>query len=459
MRRFSAFMITVAATLTACFGQPVATKVFNPSSVFPGQRSTITFDVTNPSTTVTLTGVTFTDNLPGGLVVASPNNINGFCTGGSAGVANGNAGGTTTALLNTTLVPSSHCTYNIDVIAPATPGVINNTTGPVQSSAGLGTPGTASLTVLQLLVLTKSFGVVSMGPGTTTTLTFNLRNPNASSVTTIGFADTLPTGLVVATPNGLTGSCDAGTITAVAGSNSIALAGATLAGGASCTFSVAVTADGAALNLVTNTTGPVLSGTIVAGAAATASIFIGAPFQVSYFPNVNIADSVINATNTGARGAGFASGTSAATTGAFCLNAYAFSPDEQMVACCTCPVTPNGLVSLSVKNDLLSNTLTPAVPTSVVVKLTATVPVGGACVGSAASVALTNLSPGLAAWGTKVHPIGTGAGITETPFSGAILSQGEMDRLATLCTFIISNGSGFGICRSCRLGGQGAVGQ
>ena len=135
-------ILSAAATLTVCFGQPVATKVFNPSTVIPGQRSTNTFDVTNPSTTVTLTGVTFTDNLPGGLVVASPNNVNGFCTGGSAGVANGNSGGTTTSLLNTTLVPSSHCTYNIDVIAPATPGPIVNTTGPVQSSAGLGTPGT-----------------------------------------------------------------------------------------------------------------------------------------------------------------------------------------------------------------------------------------------------------------------------------------------------------------------------
>jgi len=453
-------MVAVAATLTASFGQPVATKVFNPSSVFPGGRSTITFDVTNPSTTVTLTGVTFTDNLTGGLVVASPNNINGFCTGGSAGVANGNSGGTTTSLLNTTLVPSSHCTYNIDVIAPATPGDIPNTTGPVQSSAGLGTPGTATLTVLQPLVLTKSFGVVSMGPGTTTTLTFNLRNPNGSSQAALGFTDTLPTGLVVATPLVVTGSCGGGTITAVAGSNSIALAGATLAGGASCTFSVNVTANGAALNLLTNTTGPVLQGLQVVGAAATASIFIGDPFQVSYFSNLNIGDSVINATNTGARGAGLGSGTSAATTGAFCLNAYAFSPDEQLVACCTCPVTPNGLVSLSLKGDLLSNTLTPAVPNSVVVKLSATLPVGGVCVGNAASMALTNLSPGLAAWGTHVHPTSPpDAGVTETPFKGAILSQGEVDRLATLCTFIIGNGSGFGICRSCWLGGRGAVGQ
>src|SRR6267142_150891 len=121
MKRLFTYILTATATLTVCFGQPVATKQFAPSQVLPGGRSTITFDVINPSTTVTLTGVTFTDNLTGGLVIASPNNINGFCTGGSAGVANGNSGGTTTSLLNTTLVPSSHCTYNIDVIAPGTP--------------------------------------------------------------------------------------------------------------------------------------------------------------------------------------------------------------------------------------------------------------------------------------------------------------------------------------------------
>src|SRR6266481_7272311 len=116
-RHFSGLAATVVLAVTQALAQPVATKVFNPSTVFPGGRSTITFDVTNPSTTVTLTGVTFTDNLTGGLVIASPNNINGFCTGGSAGVANGNSGGTATSFFNTTLVPSSLCTYNINVVA------------------------------------------------------------------------------------------------------------------------------------------------------------------------------------------------------------------------------------------------------------------------------------------------------------------------------------------------------
>src|SRR5260370_4894260 len=126
---------------------PTGTKVFAPTSIPVGGRSTITFTVNNPNPDVTLTNVGFTDNMPAGVVIASPNNINGFCTGGSAGVANGNSGGTTTSLLNTTLVPNSLCTYNIDVIGQ-TPGTKLNSTGPIASSAGNSTAATATLLVV-----------------------------------------------------------------------------------------------------------------------------------------------------------------------------------------------------------------------------------------------------------------------------------------------------------------------
>jgi hypothetical protein len=136
---------------------------------------------------------------------------------------------------------------------------------------------------------------------------------------------------------------------------------------------------------------------------------------------------------------------------------YAFSPDEQMISCCSCPVTPNGLVSLSAKADLTSNTLTPAVPTSIVVKLYATVPVGGSCSSSSNNPGAA--TSGLLAWGTTVHAgaaAGSAAAVTETAFAPATLSEGELTRLTQLCNFINATGSGFGICRSCRLGGLGA---
>jgi hypothetical protein len=47
--------------------------------------------------------------------------------------------------------------------------------------------------------------------------------------------------------------------------------------------------------------------------------------------------------------------------------------------------------------------------------------------------------------------------LAETPFAVARLSVGELERLTRLCTFINANGSGFGICKACKLGGLGAV--
>ena len=196
---------------------------------------------------------------------------------------------------------------------------------------------------------------------------------------------------------------------------------------------------------------------LAVAAFAQTPVTVDSYFQVRYASNLNVGDSVVNITNTGARGADLAAGTSASTTGALCVNVYAFSPDEQMISCCSCPVTPNGLVSLSARQDLISNTLTPAVPTSIVIKLYASVPVGGSCNASAANPGAP--TQGMLAFGTTVHAgaaAGAAAAVTETPFLPATLSEGEYSRITRLCTFIQSNGSGFGICRSCRLGGLGA---
>lgn len=163
-------------------------------------------------------------------------------------------------------------------------------------------------------------------------------------------------------------------------------------------------------------------------------------FQTWYASNLNLGDSVVNITNSGVRLA------------PICVNVYAFSPDEQMISCCTCPVTPDGLVSLSVRRDLTSNTLTPAVPNSIVVKLLAS-EAGGSC-DAAASPTLTS---GLAAWGTTIHAALGRTVPTERTFSEVGLSTAELNRLTSFCAFIQSNGSGLGICRSCRLGGLGAT--
>jgi hypothetical protein len=109
----------------------------------------------------------------------------------------------------------------------------------------------------------------------------------------------------------------------------------------------------------------------------------------------------------------------------------------------------------------VSNTLTPIQPSAVVVKILATAgTTQTSC--NAALVNRSSLAPGLQAWGTTVHsllsPPGAGAtfGVTETRFAVSKLSDAELNRMKTLCGFIQANGSGYGICKSCKVGGLGA---
>ena len=97
--------------------------------------------------------------------------------------------------------------------------------------------------------IVKAFGAASIALYGSTSLTFTIANQaqGSGALTGVGFTDTLPAGLVVATPNGLTGSCGGGTITAIAGAGSVSLSGAALAANGSCTFAVNVKGTSAGL--------------------------------------------------------------------------------------------------------------------------------------------------------------------------------------------------------------------
>jgi hypothetical protein len=194
---------------------------------------------------------------------------------------------------------------------------------------------------------------------------------------------------------------------------------------------------------------------VVLATAAYGQPIAGAPadaFQVRYAANLNVGDSVINITNAGTQN------TAAGGLTNICANVYTFSPDEQLVSCCACNVTPNALVALSANNDLISNTLTPAHPTSIVVKIMFTY--GSSSCNAAAVPTAAQLATGGVAWGTTLHALPGSPvtyALTETKFADKGLSAAELARNTSFCGFIQSNGSGYGICRSCRLGGLGAV--
>ena len=128
--------------------------------------------------------------------------------------------------------------------------------------------------------IAKAFSPTTINVNDTSALTFTINNTalGNGALTGVAFSDTLPAGVVVATPNGQTGTCGGGTITATAGSGSVSLSGASLAAGASCTFSVDVIGNTAGSKV--NTTGNITSTESGQGGTATATLTVNAPTPV-----------------------------------------------------------------------------------------------------------------------------------------------------------------------------------
>jgi hypothetical protein len=158
----------------------------------------------------------------------------------------------------------------VTVTAPAA-GIFVNTTGAASSSNG-GNGGTASATLAAALplLIAQTASPVSIQTGSTTTLTYVLTNPNSVTLTDLGLSDALPVGLRLAGNPGATNTCG-GTLTAVAGGATVALAGVSLAAGASCTVSVVV--QGVAIGTWYNTVAVTALGG-GAGNTATAAVTV-----------------------------------------------------------------------------------------------------------------------------------------------------------------------------------------
>jgi hypothetical protein len=203
-------------------------------------------------------------------------------------------------------------------------------------------------------------------------------------------------------------------------------------------------------------------------------------YHIGYAANLNIGDSEINISNDGGRAGFYNNNTTGLGGGNICANVYTFDPSEEMISCCSCLVTPNALVSLSAKNDLINNVLTPAIPSSIVIKMVASVPAtatGGVYTvcnpaaphligtGNAGETLANQLTIGMLTWGTTLEPAASPGTygpvnvqyISENSVGGAgggtLFPAGtEQADLTLVCAFVQQEGTGFGTCGSCALG-------
>jgi hypothetical protein len=162
-------------------------------------------------------------------------------------------------------------------------------------------------------------------------------------------------------------------------------------------------------------------------------------FKVDYFSDANTAgypDGTVRITNVGTNiGASNPSGDMAA-------GIFVFDPKQELTECCACDLTPDGLLTLSIDDDLTANPLTGNVVFSGVIKI----------LGISLSKSGGTLGPGIRAWATHIQASGV---TTETAFPDATLSAGEFEQLLQQCSFVQQEGSGAGQC-GCGVDGQAA---
>jgi uncharacterized repeat protein (TIGR01451 family) len=302
---------TATDTLTAGGNSFSIAIAFSPNTISQGSNSTLVFELTQANFAIPggSTDIEFSDPLPAGLVVATPSGLDtGTCgptnamlvinaTAGSSTITVGhfpdrNIGGDGTGInLADAGNPGDTCQFSVNVTGTTSGTKVNTTSSGIQGvdlTDTTGNAGTATLTVVAVATpptIMKAFNPSTVSIGQTSTLTFTITNPGSNLLTGVGFTDTFPANLFVQNPNGLTGSCDGGTIAATAGTGTVSLSGATIAAGGSCSFSVSVVSfvGTPAGQIYTNTTGNVTSNEAGAGNTATAALTVtafGAQFVI-----------------------------------------------------------------------------------------------------------------------------------------------------------------------------------
>jgi len=160
-------------------------------------------------------------------------------------------------------------------------------------------------------------------------------------------------------------------------------------------------------------------------------------YALSYYSNAHITaapDAALRLVNDG-----FVSDASPA--GDLCASIYVFDSQEQLAECCSCKITPNGILSLSVNNNLTKNTLTGVTPTRGVVKTISSFPTSGVC-----DPTTDNEQEGIRGWITHIQKGASGYGQTEEELMDSNLSSYEAADLAEDCKVLIELGSGHGKC-------------
>ena len=161
-------------------------------------------------------------------------------------------------------------------------------------------------------------------------------------------------------------------------------------------------------------------------------------FKVNYFDNNGVAGApgaIVHVVNPG--------------VGALCADIYVWRADQELSECCSCSMTVNQVFTFTVADATSNPGDSASVPTTGSIDIVADSGSAG-CAGSngAASAIAPSPTATLRAWATHVNAdsVSGGYDVTETESIDTTLSSGEQSSAASLCGFLIANGSGTGNC-------------
>ena len=178
-------------------------------------------------------------------------------------------------------------------------------------------------------------------------------------------------------------------------------------------------------------------------------------YYVNYFSNAHNYggyDATVRIINPGMQGSPLSSG-----EGTICANIYVFDTAQELLECCSCPVSGTGMRTLSINNDLTDNPLTAVTLSNGLIKIVASKG-SSTCEGSELA---PDPVPNLRAWATHLQNVysqdltwrSSGMVVTEDGFQAATLSDPEKQFLGVACSFVQYLGSTAGVC-TCGSGGE-----
>ena len=271
-----------SATLVVDAGRPGFSKSFAPATITLGGVSALTFTIDNTANTAALNSVSFSDNLPSDMVVATLPNASATCGGystaltadpGTNSISYFSSGGTV-------LAAGSTCTVSVDVTTTRTGTFVNTSSELTSADPATEFNGfaTAALDVPREFLL-KSFTDDPVAPGGTVTLEYTITNlERRNTITSIAFSDDLDAALSGLAATGLPANDVCGDGSQLAGTGVVSLSGGTLDPGQSCTFSVTLQVPtGASTGTYTSTSGAITfdsGGEPMTGNTATDQLFV-----------------------------------------------------------------------------------------------------------------------------------------------------------------------------------------